>query len=289
MTWIFSEALIRQHGNSHYLQALEAESLEVSCSDGKQSAPSSGTPMQRVYLSPGKTKAFSRLSPFGMMCRLLTEQDGEAVLMWFLEGFPVKTSAAQARAQASMVSDQGCGRTWRELLGKYDHATHSLKTAQCSLLGDLTECLQTLPRSGSMRNGALYQREMLEAVILESECGFSLPTPRANKAMAARITAMTASREFHNLETVLARLMLPTIVANEGKGSGRNRFVGSPHFRGAKMSEGLRTCETDPIYLNPCFVEAMMGWPLWWTDFDALATGRFREWQQQHFCSSGKE
>jgi hypothetical protein len=59
--------------------------------------------------------------------------------------------------------------------------------------------------------------------------------------------------------------LLPTIGANEGKGSSSVRFRGSPHFRGAKMSEGLRTCQSDPIYTHPNFAEAVMGFPKDWT------------------------
>mgnify|MGYP001483663005 CR=1 FL=1 len=60
--------------------------------------------------------------------------------------------------------------------------------------------------------------------------------------------------------------LLPTLGKNEGKGSARNRYKGSPHFRGAKMSEGLRTCQSDPIYTHPNFAEAAMGYPKGWTD-----------------------
>lgn len=59
--------------------------------------------------------------------------------------------------------------------------------------------------------------------------------------------------------------LLPTIGANEGKGSSSKRFVGSPHFRGAKMSEGLRTCQSEPIYTHSNFAEAAMGFPKDWT------------------------
>jgi hypothetical protein len=70
----------------------------------------------------------------------------------------------------------------------------------------------------------------------------------------------------------LARLarLLPTMTASEHKGSGKDRYVGSKNFRGAKMSEGLRTTSTDPIYLNPSFAEVIMGFPLGWTDLNHL-------------------
>lgn len=70
---------------------------------------------------------------------------------------------------------------------------------------------------------------------------------------------------------------LPTIGANEMKGSSRVRFVGSPHFRGAKTSEGLRTTEADPIYLNPSFGRLLMGYPTAWDDCAVTATPSSRK------------
>ena len=67
-------------------------------------------------------------------------------------------------------------------------------------------------------------------------------------------------------------LWLPTMGENEYRGSSKKRYKGSPHFRGAKMSEGLRTCEDDPIYLNPSFGELVMGFPIGWTDLEDSET-----------------
>lgn len=59
---------------------------------------------------------------------------------------------------------------------------------------------------------------------------------------------------------------LPTMGANEGKGSSRNRYKGSPNFRGAKMSEALRTCPEDQQYTHPNFAEAVFGLPKDYTE-----------------------
>ena len=193
-----------------------------------------------------------------------------------------KTSAQPEKARESTAQDQECGRTWRESFAKYNPDSCSWKTAQCSLIADSDEFSETWPRWGSMRNGECFPAKMPAAFTYESESGLSLPTPRSCSAMAARITENTAKAKFPNLETVLARLMLHTIGANEGKGSSKERFLGSPAFRGAKMSEGLRTCAADPIYLNPSFAELTMMWPLDWTDLKPLAMARFQEWRQQH-------
>lgn len=67
-------------------------------------------------------------------------------------------------------------------------------------------------------------------------------------------------------------LTLPTPTSNDYKGSGHKRYRGSKHFRGAKISEALRTCYSDPIYPNPLFVEIVMGYPISWTDLEDLET-----------------
>ena len=60
--------------------------------------------------------------------------------------------------------------------------------------------------------------------------------------------------------------LLPTLVKSEGRGTGKNRFRGSPHYRGAKMAEGLRSGLGDPLYLEPGFAEQVMGFPIGWTE-----------------------
>ena len=101
---------------------------------------------------------------------------------------------------------------------------------QAKVDGSLDEFSETWPRAGTMRHGRCYELPTLELSTRES-----------------------------------VSFLLPTVTANESKGSGRNRYQGSPHFRGAKMSEGLRTCEGDPIYLSPSFAEKAMGFPVEWT------------------------
>ena len=67
---------------------------------------------------------------------------------------------------------------------RYDPASHSLKTAQLSLLGDSTECCRILPRWGSMRSGQLFQRPTLGLRICENASGSWL-TPNSNDSKPA--------------------------------------------------------------------------------------------------------
>ena len=54
MSWILSQAMMDNFGNSHSSPEQAAESSADTCSDGERSAPSKSSPMQRVYLSPDK-------------------------------------------------------------------------------------------------------------------------------------------------------------------------------------------------------------------------------------------
>lgn len=77
--------------------------------------------------------------------------------------------------------------------------------------------------------------------------------------------------------TVLKNALLPTIGANEYKGSAKSRYKGSKDSHGAKMSEGLRTCQEDPAYLNPSFAEVVMGFPVGWTEISAAEMQLYRK------------
>ena len=279
MAWTISRTFY-EHWNSS--QAQEVESSAGICLESSAFAPSNTTPTPDQFYWPDKTTEHSRLSRFGMTCVPLTADHGQAVLTWFLEGFPAKIFPPQEKVQDLKENVADSGEKCDASLAKYDPVSCEWKIAQCSFLEEWRESLEIFPRWGLMRGGELFHVLIQVEYTYENACGLSLPTPRSCTAMAARITENTANAKFPNLETVLARLSLPTLGANEAKGSSRKRYIGSPDFRGAKMSEGLRTCETDPIYLNPLFAELVMMWPLGWTDLKPLETAKFQEWQQQH-------
>ena len=169
------------------------------------------------------------------------ESNSEDQLTLFVEASPVKTSQSQGKRQGSMASGQVYTAKCLELLARVDQDTQYLKTSQDCLFqieeGGSQNFSMTWPRSGMMRNGTVFR----------------LPT-------LAPLTGVIESG------------LLPTIGKNEGKGASRNRYRGSKHFRGAKMSEGLRTCREDPIYTHPSFAEAAMGFPKGWTDLQDSAT-----------------
>ena len=248
MTWIFSKALMEACESLPSSPEQAGEYSGESCSGGEPYAQLNVKPTRHKFWRNDKTMDHSNLSRFGLTLRLLTDDHGEAVLTSFLADFPVRTSALPVKGKEYPGADRGCGRTKPGLLAKYDPVTHTLRTAQKSLIEDSTLLSVILPRWGTLQNGGVYQAATAGPFTSVTDFGYSLPT----------------------------------IVKAEYKGTSKKRYKGSPHFRGAKMSEGLRTCETDPAFLNPSFAEIVMGWPLGWTELEPLATGRFREWQQRH-------
>jgi len=265
MSWLFSRALVEEYWREN-------------CLDGEQFAPLSGNPTQLAYLPPDKMTDFSRLSRFGMTYKPLTESRGEELLMSYLAAFPARTYPSQEKAQDSTESEAECGSTWRGWLAKYDPATSSWKTAQCSFIEDLNESCPTLPRSGMTRDGLLWELPMLERRTSETGSGSSQswPTPRSCSAMAATITRESSwnKNRFPNLETVVGRRQWPTPTAHNAK-------------EGAFPSEHNRNTPTLSAQaggsLNPTWVEWLMGWPLKWTDLKPLETDKSHCAPQPHF------
>lgn len=160
-----------------YSQALVAEFLEDNCSDIDASAQSSESLTHKLSWWHDKTMEPSRHSRFGMTYAPLTERLGMALSMWFVGVSLAKTYQSPETGPDWTAKGQGYGQKWLGLLAKYSPDTHSLKTAQLSLLEDSTGCCVTLPRWGLMLDGELFPQPMLEPFIAESESGY-WPTPQ---------------------------------------------------------------------------------------------------------------
>jgi hypothetical protein len=238
MSWLYSQVLVEEYLGENFL-------------DGEQSAPLNGSHIQQAYCAPDKMTVFSRLSQFGMTFKPLTESRGKELLTLYLEDFRVLTLAQQKKEQKVLMErHQECGEKWRGWLAKLDLNTFSWKTAQCSLLEDSTECLQTLPRSGMTRNGLLWDAPNLAQNIKETEFGL-WGTP-------------TTSQDFKPI-----RKLAPS----EANGTHGTILVGSigkehPNLIGR--------------YLKPLVTEWLMGWPIGWTDLKPLETDKSLCAPQQH-------
>jgi hypothetical protein len=152
-----------------------------------------------------------------------------------------------AVCEASTANAVDYGGSLPDSFARFDPDTSSWRTFQPSLVppGEAENSDQrpldlfsdSWPRAGMLRDGKVYQ----------------LP-PSVPRIVAT------------------GSLSLPTIGASEWKGVPYKRFRGSPHSRSGRMSEGLRTCETDPIYLHPSFGELAMGFPIGWSDLEDSET-----------------
>ena len=295
MSWLYSQALVEEYS-------------EGICSDGAPFVPLSGTHMQQAFCVPDKMTEFSRLSRYGMTYRPLTADLGEALLMSYLEAFPVRTLAQPERAQESPETGQECGFTWPGSWAKYDPVSCSWKTRQCSLLGDLEPFSETWPRWGTMQDGEFWELPTLAPHTSETESGL-LPTPTAspmgsNTTMRAQgETAMSrylkwptptvcgnynrkgaSANSGDGLATAVAKW--PTPCATDYKGSGQTGMLRDrldyAVERGATKSNTYSETMSPGGQLNPTWVEWLMGWPLAWTDLKPLETDKFQQWQQQH-------
>jgi len=198
-----------------YSRALVEEYSAANCSDTAAFVQSSASHTPKPSWWHDKTMEPSRHSRFGMTYAPLTESLGAALSTWWLADFLARTYRSPEMAPDWTASGQGCGQKWQGLLAKYDHATHSLKTAQLSLLEDLTGLCATLPRWGLMLDGELYPQPMLAPHTAGKESGY-WQTPVADDAVD-RKDGKWNSRGEPKLSAEV--LIWPTPRASDGKGS----------------------------------------------------------------------
>jgi hypothetical protein len=232
MSWLFSQALVEEYSAANSL-------------DGAPCALWSGTPTQQACSWLGKTMDVCRLSRSGMMFKPLTENHGEELLMSFLEVFPAPTFPVPEKGQASTEKPVRCGGTWAGSLAKFDPASSLWRTHQCLLFEDSTECLETFPRWGSMRDGELWELTTPVHLTSENESG-SWPTPQ--------------------------------MVDYKGTTSGSKFQQRQAQF--ATWTDGEDVSGT--IYPHPDFYDALMGWPTEWSALSALETDKFQQWLRSH-------
>ena len=179
----------------------------------------------------------------------------EQVPLFSQEDFPVKTLAKQELIHHVdlMENDLGCGRNISESFASYDHDSQSWKTYQPSFIEGLEGFSETFPQSGILRNGKLFQRQPLDAHIGVNVHGL-WPTP-------------TATDYFSPCHTDALRKL-----------SGEKRPSGASI--GMKLGQDLRVTRQyhswkkpkEKLWLNPGFVEWLMGMPQQWTDLNHSET-----------------
>jgi hypothetical protein len=201
----------------------------------------------------------NQVAGIGCACRCHTSMSSAA-------GSPARTSVLPAAEQASLGPGRVFGSSSLGSLGNYDPATSSLRTSQLSLLEDSTGSLQTLPRSGSMRNGTVYRHQPLAPLTGGTASG-SWPTPDAG------MFGLGADPE--RFEQRREKLKAKGI---NGNGAGTPLAIAvqqreefpmptSSNTKAHHMRSGGRPARSYGAsgQLNPTWVEWLMGFPLGWT------------------------
>ena len=195
-------------------------------------------------------------SQSGMMSPLSTEPLGREELMLSQEDSLAKTCQLPIQAEkdwTESVLDFGLNK--RELLARYCHDTHSLKTRQGLLWGEGYESLPILPEWGMIVRGELWEAEMLDFPLREKECGF-----------------------------------LPAPVASDGKHHGKEKWIKNSRSKRKatgrsapteKITYAYYEADIHPKYF-PEISEEMMSWPRGWTDLRQLEMVKMQSWRQQH-------
>jgi hypothetical protein len=282
--------MMEHYGSLPCSQEQEEASLEEFCSDGEPYAQLNLMPTQHKFSRNDKMMDALSLSRFGLTLNLLTEEDGEAVLMSFLEDFPVRTYQQQDEEQELTEADQASGSRWQELSLRYDLDSRSWRTHLCLWDEALPWSSVILPRWGMTVSGVLFQHPTAERPISGTGSGLWL-TPRATdtgkgegnhtflKRMGDRTDkcAQSLAAQVNNPKT------WPTPPASDNRDRGN---LGSPATlrrkeKGKQISLGQSVSDISGA-LNPPWVEWLMGWPLGWTDLKPLATAKFLVWQKQH-------
>ena len=217
------------------------------CLDGAPDALLKLMPVQEGYCLTVSVMGLSSNSQFGMTCALLTENHGEDILMSLQGDSPAKTYQCAEAEKVSMASAQDYGQKWRGLLAKYDPASHSLRTAQLSLIEGLNECLRTWQEWGWMQDGECFERPALERHTIERGFSYLLtPTAQSWKAWT-----------FRNPYALIRK--------NHADGNLQEQLM--------RLYQRMTT---------PLCQEILMMYPEGWTDSKPLAMAGFQRWLQEH-------
>jgi len=295
----------------HFSAALEEAFSEACSSDGAPSAPWRLMPTALDDSCSDKMKGTCHRSPFGMMFVPSTDAHGEALLTWFREVSPVRTSASPTpTATESTARKAASGESLRGSFARYDRDMSSWRTAQISLFGASDECLETWPRWGLMLDGACYPQKILEHGTCDKGSGL-LPTLTVhgnyNRKGASKNSGDGLATAIRRLPTLRAtdgerggrgdllaiirgrpnkHCRMPTLTANDCKPAGRVEVMEYRQENRRTTVQRLRAAVTEPEdpggTLNPDWCEWFMGWPIGWTASEPLATDRFRQWLLGH-------
>jgi len=245
MSWLYSRVLVEDY-------------LLQNNSDLQLSAQLKSITTVNLFWSPGKQTDCCPSFQFGMMCAPLTVGNGAVLLSWFLAGFRAKTFQNVEAVKDLTEKEVGFGLNLSELFQKSNQLSCLSKTAHCLQSEDLIRSFRTLPQSGTMQNGIVFQREKLAHRTKEKESGFSLLT----------LTVEDASR-----------------IGKKEKWEIYKRTKKTTHAR--LRNQVANFCGDG--YLSVELAEWMMGFPEGWSGLQPVEMDKFHMWQKRHGTSCAKE
>lgn len=181
--------------------------------------------------------------------------------------------------------------TYSKPFAIFDPNTQSLKTFEDTLLSDLTPFSGTLPQSGMMRNGVLFEHPK-QVHLTKGQDSSLLPTPLASDAE----NPLTL-REQMNVTKALRMLPTPTVSDTfTGNLKSTQQKPGSMHSVTLPQAAQMEWAQFETVVerweavigrkaplplidsrLNPAFTEWMMGLPEGWvTDVDISWTQKIK-------------
>lgn len=210
----------------------------------------------------------------------------------------VKTSATLENELVSRGVVLHSGNITLKRLGYFDQNTVSLRTYQHSLEGDSMSSLQTLPRSGVMRSGIVYQLPPLVRLTVATESS-SFPTPTVADTFTGNLKSSQVKEGSRHSVTLSHAVMMwptPTVLDHHAHAMrrtdgqktdsmfGRRVMWNTPAARdwrdNASPSEKMRNSPSNASMaggqLNPDWTEWLMGFPIGWSELSVSETQLYR-------------
>jgi len=161
-------------------------------------------------------------------------------------GSPARTYRSPGKGQD--LKDHGLvfGGSFTELLANYDPDLCSLKMSQRSLFEEESKSLPRLPRSGSMRNGTIYQQQPSAPLTGGTESSL-WPTPTVQEAISNHGYQSSKGRDY------------PTLTGATGAAPARGGRLWPPPTTRDHKDGTAQACANVPV--NGLLGRAVHQWP----------------------------
>lgn len=210
----------------------------------------------------------------GMTCEHCREEISPHQLISSQAGSPARMLALLELAKAWMESEADFSSKSLGLFASLNRHSFSWKMSQACLFEEWIESAHKWPRQGMILDGECYQLTTWERRTYEKECGSLLPIPTSSDTGGYNKSASQGASIRYGLIGLAKKGLLPTPTATDCK-MRKNYGNGSLALLGAVQSN------SEEKYLNPQFVELMMGLPLGATELEPLEMAGFRRQQKK--------